>query len=113
MMTMRIVIDQDINVHVAILAEHWVQIVTKMDDQGTAETVKSELSIFDPLPYQVSHIKGDWIKHESENQCYGANSATPVIIKFDRTPGIYLDLNNCFIAVQVGLESSEGGALTE
>src|SRR5271163_1223154 len=84
-----------------------------MDDLGIAETVKSELSIFDPLPYQVSHIKGDWIRHELENQCYGTNTATPIIIKFDRTPGIYLDLKNCFIDVQVGIEPTEGGSLTE
>src|SRR5271163_2011318 len=84
-----------------------------MDDLGTTETVKSELSIFDPLPYQVSHIKGDWIKHEPENQCYGTNTTTPIIIKFDWTPGIYLDLKNSFIDVHVAIESTEGGTNTE
>src|SRR5271163_2284931 len=113
MMTMKIVIDQDINVHVVILVGRWVEIVTKMEDLGTTETVKSELSIFDPLPYQVSHIKGDWIKHEPENQCYGTNTATPIIIKFDRTPSIYLDLKNCFIDAQVAIESTEGGSTAE
>src|SRR5271163_3484647 len=113
MMTMKIVIDQDINVHVVILVGRWVEIVTKMEDLGTTKTVKSELSIFDPLPYQVSHIKGDWIKHEPENQCYGTNTATPIIIKFDRTPGLYLDLKNSFLDVVVCIESTEGGSLIE
>ena len=31
-------------------------------EDGSAETVNAELNIFDSLPYQVSHIKGDWVR---------------------------------------------------
>src|SRR5277367_5491494 len=78
--------------------------MSKMEDEGTAETVKSELSIFDPLPYQVSHVKADWIRQEPENQCYGTNTATPITIKFDRSPGFYLDFSDSFIDVCVAIE---------
>ena len=78
--------------------------MSKMEDEGTAETVKSELSIFDPLPYQVSHVKADWIRQEPENQCYGTNTATPIIINFDRSPGLYLDFSDSFIDVCVAIE---------
>jgi len=78
-----------------------------MDDQGTGETVKTELSIFDPLAFQISHIKGDWIRCDPENQCYGTNTATPVVIKFNRVPGIYLDLRNSFVDMQLAIEGTD------
>src|SRR5277367_6266280 len=78
--------------------------MSKMEDEDTAEMVKSELSIFDPLPYQVSHVKADWIRQEPENQCYGINTVAPIIIKFDRSPGLYLDFSDSFIDVCVAIE---------
>ena len=83
-----------------------------MEDEGTAETVKSELSIFDPLPYQVSHVKADWIRQDPENNCYGTNTATPIILNFDHSPGLYLDFSDSFIDMCVAIEglSTEAAA---
>src|SRR5277367_5362726 len=83
-----------------------------MEDEGTAETVKSELSIFDTLPYQVSHVKADWIRQDPENNCYGTNTATPIILNFDRLPGLYLDFSDSFIDMCVAIEglSTEAAA---
>src|SRR5277367_4904793 len=86
--------------------------MSKMEDEGTAETVKSELSIFDPLPYQVSHVKADWIRQDPENNCYGTNTATPIILNFDRSLGLYLDFSDSFIDMCVAIEglSTEAAA---
>ena len=61
-------------------------------DEGSSETVKAELSIFDSLPYQVTHVKGDWIKVDPENNCYGTNTGTPLIFEIPKSPGLYIDL---------------------
>src|SRR5579862_3270812 len=84
---------------------------TTMEDMGSSETVKSELNIFDPLPYQVSHIKGDWIRQEPENNCYGTSHTTPIIIKFDRVPGCYLDFNDSYVDGCVSIEGESTAEL--
>ena len=76
-----------------------------MDEQGgTVETVKAELSIFDSLPYQVTHIKGDWIRQKPENNCLGWNTGTPIIFKIPKAPGLYLDFNDTFLDMEVSIE---------
>ena len=78
--------------------------MSAMNDEGSAETVKAELAIFDPLPYQVSHVKADWIRQEPENVCYGTNTATPLIFKIDKSPGLYLDFSDSFVDCVVAIE---------
>ena len=63
-------------------------------DEGSSETVKAELSIFDSLPYQVTHVKGDWIKVDPENNCYGTNMGTPLIFEVPRSPGLAQKINS-------------------
>ena len=77
-----------------------------MLDEGSAETVKAELSIFEPLPYQVSHIKGNWIRHEPENDSLGTNTNTPITFKIPKAAGLYIDFNDSFIDLEVAIESS-------
>src|SRR5277367_6730177 len=72
-------------------------------DEGSSETVKAELSIFDSLPYQVTHVKGDWIKVDQKKNCYGTNTGTPLIFEVPRSPGLYVDLSNSFVEVQLNL----------
>src|SRR5277367_5423668 len=72
-------------------------------DEGSSETVTAELSIFDSLPYQVTHVKGDWIKVDPENNCYGTNTGTPLMLEVPRSPGLYVDLSNSFVEVQLNV----------
>src|SRR5579862_6012871 len=72
-------------------------------EEGSAETVNAELNIFDSLPYQVSHIKGDWVRIVMKNSAFGTNHDTPITFEITKTPGVYLDLASSYFVCEVSI----------
>lgn len=78
---------------------------------GTIESVKRELSIFDRRPYQVTHLKTDWIKHVATNNSLGYEENTPITFSIARAPGLYIDLNDSYCVFEVELCGESGSKL--
>ena len=75
-------------------------------EEGTAETVKAELCIFEALPYQVTHIQADWNRHDTKNNCLGTNTDTPIIFNIPKSAGLYIDFNDSFVDMELAIEAS-------
>ena len=68
--------------------------------EGTPETIKSEVSVFDQPSFQVTHLKGLWLKVSPTGTYIGTNHQTGLDFHIDRAEGLYLDLNDSFIVVK-------------
>src|SRR3981189_2555757 len=62
--------------------------------EGSLETVKSELQIFDRPDYQVSQLSGGWIEYKPQTSCVGTDVGTPIIIDVPEAEGMYTDLGS-------------------
>ena len=62
---------------------------------GSAESVKSEIAIFDGTSCQVTHTKAKWLKLAPQNQ-YQGTSGCNVIFKITQAPGWYIDFNDSY-----------------
>jgi hypothetical protein len=67
--------------------------------EGSLETVKSELQIFDRPEYQVSQLSGSWQEFKPVTSCVGTNVGTPIQIDVPRAEGMYTDLANSFLQI--------------
>src|SRR3977135_232 len=66
--------------------------------EGSHETVKSELHIFDRPEYQVSQLRGDWVEYKAKD-CTGIDTVTPIQIDVPAAEGVYTDLANSYITL--------------
>src|SRR5271156_3756496 len=71
--------------------------------EGSHETVKSELQIFDRPEYQVSQLHGDWIEFKPTTPCVGTDTSTPILFDIPAADGLYTDLSSSFIVLDVCL----------
>src|SRR5271155_4320550 len=71
--------------------------------EGSHETVRSELQIFDRPEYQVSHLKGAWIEYTPIASCAGTEIASPIQFDIPKAEGLYTDLANSYVAVTVSI----------
>jgi len=77
--------------------------------EGSLETVKSELQIFDRPEYQVSQLHGDWIEYTPTVSCVGTDTATPIQFNVPAAEGLYTDLANSYLIIN--LTVSKGDAV--
>src|SRR3977135_3171295 len=75
--------------------------------EGSLETVKSELQIFDRPEYQVSQLSGDWVQFKPVTSCVG----TPIQIDAPRAKGIYTDLTNSFLSISCSIVGASDAAV--
>src|SRR3981189_898604 len=71
--------------------------------EGSQQTVKSELQIFEPPEYQVAQLHGDWIEYKPVTSCVGSNVGTPIQIDVPRAEGLYKDLANSFLSISCSI----------
>src|SRR5271156_1770787 len=86
------------------------QLTTEYGSVGNAESVKSELSVFDGNTYQVTHIKGQWVALYPQNQYQGTNGCN-INFKIPTSAGWYTDLSDSYMVITVGVRSSTGGSI--
>jgi len=79
--------------------------------EGSLETVKSELQIFDRPEYQVSQLSGDWVQFKPVTSCVGTSVGTPIQIDAPRAEGIYTDLANSFLSISCSIVGASDAAL--
>src|SRR3977135_3996023 len=78
--------------------------------EGSLETVKSELQIFDRPEYQVSQLSGDWVQFKPVTSCVGTSVGTPIQIDAPRAEGIYTDLANSFLSISCSIAAGASDA---
>src|SRR3981189_1298135 len=71
--------------------------------EGSLETVKSELQIFDRPDYQVSQLSGDWIEYKPQTSCVGSDVGTPIITDVPEAEGMYTDLGSWYLALAISI----------
>jgi len=71
--------------------------------EGSLETVKSELQIFDRPDYQVSQLSGGWIEYKPQTSCVGTDVGTPIIIDVPEAEGMYTDLGSSYLALAISI----------
>src|SRR3981189_485036 len=71
--------------------------------EGSHETVKSKLQIFDRPEHQVSQLHGDWIEFTPVTSCAGSNVGTPIQFDVAKAEGFYTDSANSFITISCSI----------
>jgi len=78
--------------------------------EGSHETVKSELQIFDRPEYQVSQLHGDWIEFTPVTSCAGSKVGTPIQFDVPKAEGLYTDLANSFLTISCSIVTGTNDA---
>src|SRR5271156_3855661 len=86
------------------------QMTTEYGSVGNAESVKSELSVFDGNSYQVTHIKGHWMALYPQNQYQGVNGCS-INFKIPSSAGWYTDLSDSYMVITLGARNLAGAAV--
>src|SRR5271156_10816 len=86
------------------------QLSTEYGSVGNAESVKSELAVFDGNSYQVTHIKCQWVALHPQNQYQGVNGCN-INFKIPTSAGWYTDLSDSYMVITLGVRNSTGGAV--
>src|SRR5271156_620952 len=90
------------------------QLTTEYGSVGNAESVRSELAVFDGNSYQVTHIKGQWMALYPQNQYQGVNGCS-INFKIPTSAGWYTDLSDSYtlylMVITLGLRNLTGGTV--
>src|SRR5271156_6269382 len=86
------------------------QMTTEYRSVGNAESVKSELAVFDGNSYQVTHIKGQWMAQYPQNQYQGVNGCS-INFKIPTSASWYTNLSDSYMVITLGARNSAGAAV--
>ena len=79
-------------------------------ETSNADTIKSELGIFDDQPLQITQLKGQWLEIEPDNQYVGTDGTT-IMIKIPQASGWYFDFNDAYMIIEVSIVKATGANL--
>ena len=79
---------------------------------SVSQVIKSELAIFDEMPIQTTHLKGQWVAIEPSNN-YAGTDGTSIIISIPKAEGWYLDFNDAHILLDVAIVNDDKTKITD